>query len=65
MSRDELNVLAANSLLDRAMNSSSMEVAELLINSAHRLDNSIDVNMYTSMAQDAWIERQAVERNNG
>ena len=67
MSTDELNVIAANNLLDKAMVAPSMSIAELFIRSAHRLEPDIDVNLWMGIAQDAYLERVHNERstNNG
>jgi len=58
---------AALSMIERALNTESQTIAYLLIDSAHRLDDGINVTAIRRQWLDGWLAREyqaMIERNN-
>ena len=61
----DVNKEAAQSLINRAMSSTSLSLAILLISAAFRLDNTLEVGKLEREYSILWQERQAQERIKG
>jgi len=47
---------AAQNFIERAMHSTEYHTAELLLNSAHRLDSTLDINRLKSVWLENWLK---------
>lgn len=54
---------AAQSLISRAMSETRLSTALILIESAHRLDNSIDVQEQENIWLQSWMIRENEKRS--
>ena len=61
----DVNKEAAQSLINRAMSSTSLSLAIRLLSAAFRLDNTLEVGKLEREYSILWQERQAQERIKG
>lgn len=62
MKQQEIDKQASIELLLKAVASDSLTIADLLIESAHRLDNTVPVEEYREVVRRNWQAREYIKR---